>query len=380
MTGCMEQAIDLAIRYPVYFVEDAFAPEQTLLAQLAARHRVLFAIDAEAVRRHPRLLIDAARYCDTHALDCDAKASVMWEGRASAEQAAWALHDALRGAHRGTPYLVLAIGGSVMLGEAGWAAASAGTPVRVVRIPTSAEAQCDAGLGLRNAAVLSRRTCIAYAPPHAVINAGSFLGSLAAPDWLAGCLHVLETALLHDRTLFEFVESAAPRLRARDLACLRAAIQRCAALRLRALAADALEQEKDVDLRAWAVQVAQQMTGHGLRRGEARAHAIVLGAAYARAAGLLSDEDWERLLAVLAALGFSPLAALRDRRVTWMPPETALATRAHITVPVAVGQHLRVPVEPVLWTRACRSLAAIPSPNSVVRRERGGRGTGLDAG
>lgn len=373
MTYRHEQTFRPDVRYSVYFTEDVFGSDQNLFAQLARRRRLLFVVDAGVVRRHPRLLIEIARYSETHSLEYDAQASLLLDHDTLKHDghAPWTLYHALH-AHRASPTLVVAIGGRTLLGCAGWAAANAGRFARLLRIPTTAIAQCDAGLGLCNTAtVFGDPACVVHAAPHAVINDSAFLRSASHDSWSAGCLRVLEIALLHDRALFEFIECAAPHLRDHDTACLRAAIQRCAGLRLRAIAEDPYEQtQADVDIGEWANEITECATGHRLRRNEGRAYGLAFVATYAHAAGLLTETDWRRTLATIAGLGFPALPTLRGRR-TWRSPALALTDVALpvLTVPVGIGCQRRLTMDAATWMRTCEILmkAQTPEDRTVVQ-------------
>ena len=89
----------------------------------------------------------------------------------------------------------IAIGGGAFLDAAGFAAALFHRGVRHIRIPTTALAQCDSGVGVKNAINYKNAKNLlgAFAPPWAVLNDAAFLDNLPQPRLLDGIAEAVKS-------------------------------------------------------------------------------------------------------------------------------------------------------------------------------------------
>ncbi|HLJ53620.1 MAG TPA: hypothetical protein VKT77_01200, partial [Chthonomonadaceae bacterium] len=98
-------------------------------------------------------------------------------------------------------------------------------------------------------------------------------------------------------------------LAGRDMGAMRALIRRCAELHLRHIATsgDPFEagSSRPLDFGHWAAHKLEQVTGFALRHGEAVAIGIALDATYSHLAGILPEQDWRRIVALLSDLGYA---------------------------------------------------------------------------
>lgn len=329
MNERIEQTFSVPYRYSVYLTQDAFAVTNTTLAQVLAATsggaRVLFVLDQELAQAQSRLAADIERYAQAHALD-NAGPIVHIEGGEAAKNDGDALdrlHRAIEQARLCRHSYVVAIGGGAVLDVAGYAAATAHRGIRLVRLPSTVLAQCDAGVGVKNGinAFGKKNFLGSFAPPHAVINDLSLLHTLSERDWRAGMAEAIKVALIKDATFFEFLEAAADGLARRDQALTQQLIHRCAELHLAhiAQAGDPFEMgsARPLDFGHWAAHKLEQLTDYRLRHGEAVAIGIALDAVYSHLSGFIPARALERILATLARLGFDlyadPLDAHWDR-------------------------------------------------------------------
>src|SRR5574337_1133064 len=206
---------------------------------------------------------------------------------------------------------VVGIGGGAVLDLVGYAAASFHRGVRHVRVPTTVLAQNDSGIGVKNGvnAFGTKNLLGAFAPPFAVLNDAEFLRTLEPRDRIAGLAEAVKVALIRDRAFFEWIEAHAGALHAGESAALRRASRRCAELHMRQIAqgGDPFEtgSARPLDYGHWSAHKLEALSAHELRHGEAVAIGMALDARYSVLAGLLAPGGDDRVVALLARLGFA---------------------------------------------------------------------------
>ncbi|MEM7577720.1 MAG: 3-dehydroquinate synthase, partial [Planctomycetota bacterium] len=214
---------------------------------------------------------------------------------------------------------VLAIGGGALLDAVGYAAATLHRGVRLIRCPTTTLAQCDSGVGVKNAVNRFgiKNAVGTFAIPWAVINDSAALASLPDDTWRHGFAEVVKVALLKDAALFHWLESHADALAARDEALAHHAWQRSAQLHLHHIAAsreaggggDPFEQRhaRPLDLGHWAAHRLEELSRHTPERTIPHGPAVSLGLTvdltYASRLGLLAPGLADRVISLLETLG-----------------------------------------------------------------------------
>jgi 3-dehydroquinate synthase len=203
--------------------------------------------------------------------------------------------------------MVIAIGGGALLDMAGFAAATSHRGVRLIRLPTTVLAQNDSGVGVKNSLNLfGKKNFIGtFTPPFAVINDFDFLDSLPDRDWCSGVAEAVKVGLIKDASFFEYVESVASALASRDRGVMERVIYRCAELHLQHIAgSDPFEtgSSRPLDFGHWAAHKLEQLTNHRLRHGEAVSVGIALDTTYSHLRGMLSKQEWLRVMNVLMEL------------------------------------------------------------------------------
>lgn len=312
----LEQNFTVRYRYPVHFSRHALSPENALLAHCLdgpnASRRALFIVDRGLLACHPGLLSGIDAYCRTHGISLPLAPLVIDGGETAKNDPRHlatiqaAIHHAGLCRHS----YVVALGGGALLDTAGLAAASAHRGIRLVRMPTTVLAQCDAGVGVKNGinAFGKKNFLGTFAPPYAVINDAQFLVTLSLRDWRAGLAEAVKAALLKEPAFFDFLEHHAPLLLKRDLVTMEASIYRCAYWHLRHIAehGDPFEQgsSRPLDFGHWAAHKLEQLSAHNLRHGEAVAIGIALDVTYSYLSGWLEERAWQRILRLLSCLGF----------------------------------------------------------------------------
>jgi 3-dehydroquinate synthase len=317
----IQQEFQVSYRYPVHFTTGVFAPANPLLLDTVRTdgghfpRKVLAVVDRGAHRHHPELVNRIAAYCREHqeylAL---AGSPLLFEGGEGVKNDplyATIVQQAIQAAGLCRHSYVVAVGGGALLDMAGYAAATAHRGVRLIRVPTTALAQADAGIGVKNSLnhFGQKNFLGTFAPPAAVLNDFDFLPTLSRRDWIGGIAEAVKVALIKDGAFFAFLEKQAPALAARHLTIMQQVVYRCAALHLEHLAGsgDPFESgsSRPLDFGHWSAHKLEALSGFALGHGEAVALGLALDSTYSHLAGLLGKMEWQRILATLTNLGFA---------------------------------------------------------------------------
>ena len=325
------QRFSVPYQYPVHFTQGVFAPENTvlldtLMAAGRGPHRVLCVIDEGVLQDGAQVIEQIKAYFHQHrdALHLVRSPLVFSGGEAgkNSSQAYKMVQSAIHQHGICRQSFVIAIGGGAVLDLVGFAAGTAHRGVRLVRLPTTVLSQDDSGVGVKNSvnAFDKKNFLGTFTPPFAVINDFAFLTSLSHRDWMGGTSEAVKVALLKDSSFFDFIEANADALVARDEAAMKHLVYRSAELHLRHIGqgGDPFEtrSSRPLDFGHWSAHKLEQLTHFDLRHGEAVAIGIALDSTYSYLDGLLPAADWERILALLARLGFSLAVPETVQRLT----------------------------------------------------------------
>lgn len=312
----IEQNFSVPFRYQVHFTEKVFRRDNPLFASLLTGTnppKILFVLDDGVVSAHPRLPEEiqdyAQAYSDKFILPCPPLC--VPGGEYVKNQPTW-VERILEATHVygiDRHSYIVAIGGGAVLDMAGYAAATAHRGIRHIRVPTTVLAQNDSGVGVKNGinAYGKKNYLGTFAPPHAVINDTTFLQTLDDRDWRAGMAEAIKVALIKDPDFFNWLETHATQLAARNLAPMVDLIYRCAELHLRHIAGgDPFEMgsARPLDFGHWAAHKLEYLTDYEMRHGEAVAVGIALDTVYSALTGFLAPKGVARVLRLLVSLGF----------------------------------------------------------------------------
>lgn len=209
---------------------------------------------------------------------------------------------------------VVAVGGGSMLDGVGFAAALVHRGIRLVRVPTSVLAQNDAGVGVKNGMDEHNMKNFVgtFAPPFAVLNDFDFLRTLPDKYWFGGIAEAVKVAVIKDKSFFDEIAAAAPKLRRRDEQAIERIVMRCAELHLEHIRSggDPFEMgsARPLDFGHWAAHKLEIKSGYTLGHGQAVAIGIALDCRYARNKGLISSAECDAVLKTLEACGL-PIAS-----------------------------------------------------------------------
>ena len=373
--------------FPVVFTRHLFSPRNSALREAlvrggrdSRRHRCLVLLDKGVCSAFPHLPQQIRAYFAAHADGLHlVRAPLALAGGETVKQSASPVRrmlEALQKANICRHPLCIAVGGGAFLDAAGLAAALFHRGVRLVRIPTPALAQCDSGVGVKNAINYAgtKNLLGTFAPPWAVLNDADFLDSLPQPLLLDGIAEAVKVAAIKDAAFFRGIERAAPKIRKRDLPAIRRILKRCALLHLDhiATAGDPYElgTARPLDYGHWAAHKLELLSKHRVSHGHAVAVGIALDALYAACRGLLPEKQAVRLVSALRTCGlpiYAPELSQTDRRGRLAVLAGLEEFRAHLggeltlTFPAPLGARVELhAVDEVLMADCIAALADWP--------------------
>lgn len=204
---------------------------------------------------------------------------------------------------------VVAIGGGAFLDMVGFAASIAHRGVKLIRIPTTALAQADSGVGVKSAInQFGKKNFIgAFGVPHAVINDAQFLQTLTPQLIREGLAEVIKVALIKDIKLFERLEQGVDQVYEKH-SILQELVSRSAQLHLEhiCLGGDPFEQgsSRPLDFGHWSAHKIESLSGFKIPHGLAVAAGIHLDCLYAYRKGWLPESSYLRIKGLLIKLGY----------------------------------------------------------------------------
>lgn len=320
MSRVIRQSITVPFEFEVLFTRNAFDPANLALAGVFpppenGPHRLAAVLDAGAAKAFPGLAPAMKAYFERHGV-CSLSAPVLTvpggEGAKADLNVFHAVLDLIFTARLCRQSYLLVLGGGAVLDAAGFAAATAHRGVRLVRLPSTALGQNDAGVGVKCAVnFFGRKNFLgSFAPPFAVVNDFALLAGLPDRERRAGLAEAVKIALIKDGDFFDWLYRKRQALCALAPSALERSIERCAALHLEHIATggDPFEfgSSRPLDFGHWSAHALEEATSGALGHGEAVAVGVALDSVYSHLAGLLGKASLERILDTLAGLGFSP--------------------------------------------------------------------------
>lgn len=316
-------SIDIPFSVPfvhrIRFTRNVFGDDRRVLAGAlepsdARPARVQFWLDSNVAAAHPSLRSRIHAFCaelsDRVLLADDPQVVPGGEAVKNDRDVVERLLGAFHSAGLDRRSYVVVIGGGAVLDAVGFAAAIAHRGIRLVRLPTTTLAQADSGIGVKNGVNLfhTKNWLGAFSAPWAVINDAHLLETLTDRDFRAGFSEAVKVGLLKDRSFFEELLLAAPRIADRDMSVCLPFIRRSAELHLEHITSggDPFEmlEARPLDFGHWSAHRLEAITGFSLRHGEAVAIGVAIDTAYSALSLGLSDVDLTRVVACLARLGF----------------------------------------------------------------------------
>ena len=321
---CIEHTLEVRWRHRVFFTDHVFAQANSLLRDLLTEGgdsgpaRVLVVVDESLAQARPKLLPDIrAHGAARSSAVALVREPLVIEGGERVKNSYFhvsQIQSAIESHHIDRHSAVVAVGGGALLDMAGLAAATAHRGVRLIRLPTTTLSQADSGVGVKNGInAFGKKNFIGtFAPPFAVINDFQLLSTLPPRDLRCGYAEAVKVACIRDAGFFVDLEREAMLLSEFEPAALRRVIHRCAELHARHIASsgDPFEfgSARPLDFEHWAAHKLEQLSDYRIRHGESVAIGIALDVLYARNLGMLAAQGAERVLRLLADLGFELFA------------------------------------------------------------------------
>ena len=210
---------------------------------------------------------------------------------------------------------VIALGGGVIGDMAGFAAACYQRGIDYVQVPTTLLAQVDSSVGGKTAVnhAHGKNLIGAFHQPRCVVADIRTLATLPEREYRAGLAEVAKYGMICDPGFFDWLESIASALLARQDAEVIHAVRRSCEIKAQVVAADEREQALRAILNfghtfGHAIETA---SGYGTwLHGEAVAAGMVIAADLSARLGWLSAADRERAVRLIEKFGL-PIAAPR---------------------------------------------------------------------
>jgi 3-dehydroquinate synthase len=243
--------------------------------------------------------------------------------------------------------VLVALGGGVIGDLVGFAAACYQRGVDFVQVPTTLLSQVDSSVGGKTAVnhPLGKNMIGAFYQPKSVIIDTDCLASLSAREFAAGMAEVIKYGIIYDAEFFTWLEQNMSKLYALDNQALTYAIARCCAIKAEVVAQD----EKESGIRA--LLNLGHTFGHAIEaelgygnwlHGEAVAAGTAMAAKTAQLQGLISAEQFERILAILkqAKLPVQTPESMSyaDFIKHMMRDKKVLAGELRLVLPTGIGQ------------------------------------------
>lgn len=200
--------------------------------------------------------------------------------------------------------VIIALGGGVIGDLVGFASACYQRGVDFIQIPTTLLSQVDSSVGGKTAVnhPLGKNMIGAFYQPKAVIIDTNCLSTLPEREFAAGIAEVIKYGIIYDGAFFDWLEENLDRLYTLDEDALTYAIARCCQIKAEVVAQD----EKESGIRA--LLNLGHTFGHAIEaelgygnwlHGEAVSSGTVMAAKTSLLRGLISEEQFERIVALL---------------------------------------------------------------------------------
>lgn len=204
--------------------------------------------------------------------------------------------------------LIVALGGGVIGDMAGFAAACYQRGIGFVQIPTTLLSQVDSSVGGKTGVnhPLGKNMIGAFHQPRAVVIDIATLRSLSSRELRAGLAEVVKYGLICDASFFDWLESNAEKLLARDAETLAYAIHHSCQTKAAIVGRDEREQGERALLNFGHTfgHAIESVTGYSSwLHGEAVAAGMLMAASLSERCGYLAASDVARIARLFQRLG-----------------------------------------------------------------------------
>lgn len=208
---------------------------------------------------------------------------------------------------------LLALGGGVIGDMGGFAAATYQRGMPFIQVPTTLLSQVDSSVGGKTAInhPLGKNMIGAFYQPQAVLTSINTLNTLPDRELSAGLSEIIKIALIWDKHFFQWLEDNIEKLRQKDAASLSYCIERSCEIKADIVSQD----EKEYGVRT--LLNLGHTFGHAIEteagygnwlHGEAVAAGIVLASRLSQELGFITQNDHDRIVALLAKANLPTVA------------------------------------------------------------------------
>jgi len=310
------------VDYPVCFTNDVFAPGNTALLEAiqrrdrGGRHRIAAVVDRGAIAGQPELNVHIERYATYHREFLDLVAPPIVQGGGGSVKSdpmlPARLQSYMHALELDRKSILLVVGGASLLDLAGFAAATVRAAPRIVRLPTTTQAQAGPAVLPTNAvnAFGTKNFLGVNKPPFAVLCDRRFPESQRTRDKVFGLVGAVRAALLWDMSFFAWLAAHASKLAAGERDAVAEAVERSATLH--AICGITPEDEEDtsdadpLEFGTWAADRLEMLTERRVRQGEALAVGLALDVTLGALSGAVTAKDRETIIGILERLGMRP--------------------------------------------------------------------------
>lgn len=218
------------------------------------------------------------------------------------------IHELLRCHRVGRDGVIVAVGGGVVTDLAGFAAATWMRGIDWVAVPTTLEAQIDAGIGGKTAINIpgGKNLVGAFHPPRAVVIDPLCLRTLDPRDIRAGLAESIKHALITSEAFFAWHEQNAEAILALDDSVLAELVEQNVHVKADIVARDPFERTGErirLNFGHTMGHAIEACCGYELRHGECVALGMLAACRISRAMGLLDQTVVDRVKALLDRFG-----------------------------------------------------------------------------
>ncbi|MFO7937372.1 MAG: 3-dehydroquinate synthase, partial [Kiritimatiellia bacterium] len=361
----IQQKFEVSFQYPVHFTHNVFHPDNSLLADTAAKEtgqaRALMVIDSGIVTADPDFPKSVEKWFNAHAEKIVlVKPPMIIPGGENAKNGWSGVREIMTYAgleHVDRQSYVIAVGGGAVLDMAGFAASLVHRGIRLIRLPSTVLSQDDAGVGIKNGMNDggSKNFAGTFAPPYAVINDFELLKTLPLREWISGAAEAFKVAIIADKNFFQWLCENAHLIKKRDQKIMERLVYKTAQLHLHHIATsgDPFEtgSARPLDFGHWAGHRLELISNFALNHGEGVSIGIAVDSAYAMLEGRISDDEFKSIVNAMHSSGLPVKSELLERRDSNGEPDVFrgieqfrehLGGKLCITLPNPIGNKIEV--------------------------------------
>lgn len=330
--------------YKNYFTDGIFDLNNPILADVLGKRNTIFVIEKVIA---DKFLADIRSYIQQHQIKLNGSIQVVEGGeKIKSMDEVKRLTDYAQDQKLDRNGVFVTIGGGAVMDMVGMVASQFRRGVQYVRVPTTLLGQVDAAVGVKVG--IDYRTAKnflgAFYPPEAAITDIRFLESLPRRHIQGGLAEVIKVALVSNAALFETLEEyGADFLDQMNELEKKNFIRESAIELLRHLQKDFFEHNlmRHVDFGHVLAHKFESMTNYELAHGEAVAIDILLSAYIAHERGMLSHEDFDRIVGLHSKLKLPYSHPALNPGRAWEGLEESKAHkggRLMMVVPIGIGR------------------------------------------